>query len=312
MRAPRLGNGADFDWASPYRMYHGDTIPGFPRHPHRGFETLTIVLEGLVDHADSLGSAGRYGEGDLQWLSAASGVQHQEMFPLVKVDAPNTLHLYQIWLNLPAASKLAPPAYAMHWAEAVGTVAGEGGAAARVYAGELRGVRGCPPPGASWATREAADVGVFVLTLPPGSSLALPPARGGDATARTALVTVGGGVEVCGVAAPPRARVALRGGAEAVFRAPRGGGAVEVLVLQGRAIGEPVAQRGPFVMNTQAEVRDAFRDFEATGFGGWPHAQDEVVFPRDAGRFASRLVGGRAEVERPPGAAAGARAGGEL
>ena len=80
--APRRGNGADFDWSQPYRMYHGSRVPGFPRHPHRGFETLTIVLRGLVDHADSLGSSGRYGEGDMQWLTAAGGVQHQEMFPV--------------------------------------------------------------------------------------------------------------------------------------------------------------------------------------------------------------------------------------
>jgi redox-sensitive bicupin YhaK (pirin superfamily) len=82
MHAPRRGNGADFDPAQPYRMYHGSRVPGFPRHPHRGFETLTIVLQGLVDHADSLGSSGRYGEGDMQWLTAAGGVQHQEMFPV--------------------------------------------------------------------------------------------------------------------------------------------------------------------------------------------------------------------------------------
>ena len=305
-----------------------------------------------MDHADSMGATGRYGNGDMQWLTAAAGVQHQEMFPcvhffslkracayvcfarpsprqaplapptllahpptptplparsLVNTAAPNTLHLYQIWLNLPAAKKLAPPAYSMLWAENVGAVAGEGGATALIYVGELRGVRGCPAPPNSWAAAPAADLGVFVLRLPPGASFSLPAAAGGDATARTALVTRGGaGVEVDGAPAPALSRVALRGGGAAVFRnsAPAAaaagggeGGAAEVLLLQGAPIGEPVAQHGPFVMNTRAEIQRAFEDFEATQFGGWPHAEEEVVFPRAEGRFASRPGQG---VERPP------------
>jgi redox-sensitive bicupin YhaK (pirin superfamily) len=269
MFAPRRGNGSDFDWSQPYRLYHGSRVPGFPRHPHRGFETLTIVLRGLVDHADSLGSSGRYGEGDMQWLTAAAGVQHQEMFPLVRTDAPNTLHLYQLWLNLPAASKLSPPGYAMQWAETVKRVDGEGGAHALVYAGALGGATGCPPPPHSWAAEPGADVGAFVVRLPPGSAFTLPPAAGGDGTARVALVTLGAGVEVEGEATPRRARVALRGGAPARLHNAAAEDA-EVLCLQGRPIGEPVAQRGPFVMNTAAELRRAMMDYQATEFGGWP------------------------------------------
>ena len=100
MFAPRKGNGADFDWSAPYRMYHGDRLPGFPQHPHRGFETLTLVQEGVCDHTDSLGAAGRYGgdgrRGDLQWMTAGAGCVHGENFPLVKTDRPNTLRLFQI------------------------------------------------------------------------------------------------------------------------------------------------------------------------------------------------------------------------
>jgi redox-sensitive bicupin YhaK (pirin superfamily) len=113
MRAPRHGNGADFNPSSPYRMYHGDQIPGFPHHPHRGFETLTATLAGLIDHADSMGNAGRYGEGDLQWMTAGKGVVHGEMFPLINQDKPNTLKLFQIWLNLPKASKMVEPSFVM-------------------------------------------------------------------------------------------------------------------------------------------------------------------------------------------------------
>ena len=108
VHAPRTGNGMDFNDGE-YRMYHGKHIPGFPAHPHRGFETITATLQGFCDHCDSLGNAGRYGEGDCQFMTAGSGIQHSEMFPLVKSDQPNTLRLFQIWLNLPRADKMAPP-----------------------------------------------------------------------------------------------------------------------------------------------------------------------------------------------------------
>jgi len=115
MEAPRRGNGADFNPSAPYRMYHGDKIPGFPQHPHRGFETVTVTLSGsgLVDHSDSLGNAGRYGNGDLQWMTAGRGIVHGEMFPLVNLDKPNPLRLMQIWLNLPKKNKMVDPTFVM-------------------------------------------------------------------------------------------------------------------------------------------------------------------------------------------------------
>jgi redox-sensitive bicupin YhaK (pirin superfamily) len=91
--------GDDFIIKDGFRMYHGKTVPGFPGHPHRCFETITVVRKGLVDHADSMGAAGRYGNGDVQWMTAGKGVQHSEMFPLLSQEKDNPLELFQIWLN---------------------------------------------------------------------------------------------------------------------------------------------------------------------------------------------------------------------
>src|SRR3984885_8595528 len=109
--------GQDFAGKDGWRMYHGRTVPGFPAHPHRGFETVTIMRSGYIDHADSLGAAARFGSGDVQWLTAGQGVVHSEMFPLLKSTEPNPLELFQIWLNLPKRSKMAPPYFTMLWSE---------------------------------------------------------------------------------------------------------------------------------------------------------------------------------------------------
>src|SRR5438128_2647397 len=101
--------GMDFEGKDGWRMYHGNVVPGFPGHPHRGFETVTIVRRGMIDHSDSLGAAARYGGGDVQWLTAGNGIVHSEMFPLVERQRPNPAELFQIWLNLPAADKRVPP-----------------------------------------------------------------------------------------------------------------------------------------------------------------------------------------------------------
>ena len=149
--APLTGRrmGQDFDLSNDWKMYHGQTVPGFPEHPHRGFETVTVVLEGFVDHFDSGGASGRYGNGDVQWMTAGSGLQHAEMFPLLKTDAPNTLHLFQIWLNLPKRDKFVEPHYKMLWNEEIPKVTVQDEQAREsqvtVIAGEFNGVQAPPP-----------------------------------------------------------------------------------------------------------------------------------------------------------------------
>src|SRR5580698_6261648 len=107
--------GMDFSGSDGWSMYHGSIVPGFPQHPHRGFETVTFARQGFIDHADSLGAAARFGRGDVQWLTAGGGIVHSEMFPLLNRDDTNPLELFQIWLNLPARSKMAAPYFTMFW-----------------------------------------------------------------------------------------------------------------------------------------------------------------------------------------------------
>ena len=311
--------------SQPYRMYHGERLPGFPQHPHRGFETITLVQEGTCDHTDSLGAAGRYGgdgrAGDLQWMTAGSGCVHGENFPLVHTSKPNTLRLFQIWLNLPPEAKMAPPTYVMRWAEEMRFLKGSGGAECEVAVGTLGGVAagGCAPPPNSWGADPAHDVGVFLATLPPRSALTLPPAVAGAKANRMAYIVEGptdaagaAGVTVGGAPAPRgRAAFTLRADAPCELRNDNAdGGAAQVLVLQGVPIGAPVAQRGPFVMNTQQELAQAYEDYRRTQFGGWPWDEDAVVFARDQGRFADVIApdGSKARQVPPPKPAPDAKA----
>ncbi len=284
--------GQDFEGLDGWRMYHGRTVPGFPQHPHRGFETVTVVRRGLVDHSDSLGATARYGAGDVQWLTAGSGIQHAEMFPLVERGRDNPLELFQIWLNLPAADKMAAPHFAMFWDGDVPRVAPTPGVAVTLVAGTLDGRKPPAPPPASWASRADADVAIWTVQLAAGARWTLPAARAGSN--RRLYLHHGGPLRVGDVEVPGNRWADLDAAASPVLEAHAG--AVDLLLLQGRPIGEPVAQYGPFVMNTRAEVAQAFADYQRTQFGGWPWATPDPVHPRDAGRFA-RHVGGR--VERP-------------
>jgi redox-sensitive bicupin YhaK (pirin superfamily) len=157
--------GSDFAAKDGWNMYHGAVVPGFPQHPHRGFETITYVRRGLIDHADSLGAAARFGHGDTQWVTAGAGIVHSEMFPLLNGDAPNPTELFQIWLNLPAANKMAPPAFTMLWAEdtpVVDVTDDEGRTASvTVVVGELAGRAAAAAPAGSWAARDDAEVAIW-------------------------------------------------------------------------------------------------------------------------------------------------------
>jgi hypothetical protein len=283
--------GMDFEGIDGWRMYHGRAVPGFPNHPHRGFETVTYVRKGLIDHSDSLGAAARFGRGDVQWLTAGGGIVHSEMFPLLDAEQPNPLELFQIWLNLPAEDKLVDAHFSMLWDGDIPRLR-EDGVEVTVIAGELAGLAPPPPPPHSWARRPEADVAIWHIVLQPGARWVVPRAAG-DQTIRTLYLFDGGGVELDGTAVAPRTGAVVRSDLDLELVSADGS---EILLLQGRPIAEPVARYGPFVMSPEQEIEQAFADYRETQFGGWPWPTEEPVHSHATGRFARHPDG---TVEEP-------------
>ena len=254
------------------------------------FFFLLQKVEGIIDHADSAGNGGRYGIGDLQWMTAGEGIVHSEMFPLLKTDAENPTRFFQIWLNLPAKSKMAKPSFAMFWANDVPKYISEDQKAkATVWVGcnYLGVTKNNSPPPESWASDPSNDVALVHITLKPGGKMTVPKAQ--DETVNRSLYYIEGknGVLVDGTPIKQKVSLIMDPNEEVVLELPEDHTeAGEFLWMQGKPIEEPVAQYGPFVMNTQQEIRQAFADYSETQFGGWPWPRDDMVFPAEKGRFA--------------------------
>jgi redox-sensitive bicupin YhaK (pirin superfamily) len=283
--------GQDFAGKDGWRMYHGDVVPGFPQHPHRGFETVTLVRRGFIDHADSLGATARFGQGDVQWLTAGQGIVHAEMFPLLEPAQPNPLELFQIWLNLPSSDKMVAPHFAMLWSgdiprHKLRDAAGRD-IEITVVAGKLGDLRVASPPPKSWAARSDSDVAIWTLKLAPHARYTLSAAQQGSN--RMLYFFTGKELRIAGRDIPAYSGVKLRADAEAEIE--NGSTESELLLLQGRPIGEPVVQYGPFVMNSRAEIQQAFVDYQRTQFGGWPWPKDGPTHAQSEGRFAKHADG---------------------
>ena len=288
--------GSDFSYKDGWSMYHGDIVPGFPQHPHRGFETVTVVRRGYVDHHDSLGAAGRYGGGDVQWLTTGSGLMHSEMFPLLDEDNPNTLELFQIWLNLPPESKMVPGHFAMLWSETIPTVVPAPGVEVDVIAGELDGAQAPSPPPDSWASHADSHLAIWLVRLDHGAKWSLPTTAAG--VNRMLHCFIGDDVlaDNTGLGSKIGARLHPTAEVELVNR----GAPAEFLLLQGKPIGAPVFQMGPFVMNTPEELRQAVDDYHRTQFGGWPWGRRDPVHDRGRRRFAIHANGRVEERDMQP------------
>ncbi len=228
-----------------------DYLPGFPWHPHRGIETITFMLEGSVEHGDSLGNEGVIGPGGVQWMTAGGGIIHQEM---PKPGDGGRMGGFQLWANLPADHKLMRPRYQEYTAAELPVAELPGGGSAIVVCGTLAGVTG-PVENA------VIDPGYFVLTLPAGAALERPLDAG-----YTALSHVfGGRVRFGGADAaahPEHTLVRFERDDPAPIRAEAVGGPARLLLMTGRPLGEPVAWHGPIVMNTQDELRAAYQQLQ--------------------------------------------------
>jgi len=288
--------GDDFIIKNGYRMYHGKKVPGFPGHPHRGFETVTVVRKGLVDHADSMGAAGRYGNGDVQWMTAGKGVQHSEMFPLLSIEKDNPLELFQIWLNLPSAKKMSDPHFSMFWSENIPKLNLESSnhkkSLVEIIAGNFDKTKSLNPPPNSWASNSLNEVAIWNVIMEKDAKITLPKASEG--VNRMLYFYEGQELVIAGkpVSNYKSVRLRITQEIEIISNSEN----CKFLVLQGKPIGEPVMSYGPFVMNTKEEIQQAFNDYHETQYGGWPWPRYDQVHDRSKGRFAKYANG---KIEEP-------------
>ena len=243
------------DYAGPHDFPPTRDRRGVGQHPHRGFETVTIVYQGELEHRDSTGAGGLIGPGDVQWMTAANGIVHEEFHSPAFARTGGTLEMVQLWVNLPARDKRAAAGYQTLLATDIPVVAlDDQRGSLRVIAGEFQGHQG--------PARTFTAMDVWDLRLNAQATLQLPVAAGRNA----ALVVLRGTVRVNGEReAGPASLVLLeRGGEDIVLEALEG---ASVLLLSGEPIDEPIVGYGPFVMNSEAEIAESFDDFHAGRFG---------------------------------------------
>jgi redox-sensitive bicupin YhaK (pirin superfamily) len=253
--------GAELPLADPFLLldelgpvdYGPGEAVGAPDHPHRGFETVTYVLEGENEHEDSAGHRGTIGPGDVQWMTAGRGVVHSEVPSKAMLARGGRVHGFQIWVNLPAKDKLTAPRYQeIPRAGIPQATSPDGRATAKVIAGDVFGAR------AVIETR--TPIALHDWTLRPGASVELPlPAS------FAAYVYVFGGAVSLGATTVREGQLAVLGAGDAVHLASSGD--ARLLLLAGVPLREPVASYGPFVMNTRAEILEAVRDYQAGRMG---------------------------------------------
>jgi len=238
------------DYAAPETFAPSERPRGVGRHPHRGFETVTIAYQGGVEHRDSAGNHGVIGPGDVQWMTAASGIVHEEWHEREFTRSGGTMEMAQLWVNLPAKDKLAPPGYQDIRSGQIPVVELGSGASVRVIAGEFRGAKG--------PARTFTPINVWDARIPAGQRVEMEFTEGYT----TLLAILKGKVTINGDEPAQAAELAIldRAGSRITLGAEED---ATVLVLNGEPIDEPVVGYGPFVMNTHEEIQQAIRDFQS-------------------------------------------------
>lgn len=277
-------------------MYHGKNVPGFPSHPHRGFETITVVRDGYVDHSDSLGGHARYGHGDVQWMTAGKGLQHAEMFPLVNKETGNRMELFQIWLNLPKKSKMVTPYFKMNWSEDIPVLeekdANNNKIRIEVLAGTLGKSKAPSANPDSWAAEDDNHVAIYAFKFAPEAEYTLP--KSVEGVNRSVYFFEGDSIHIAGQDIGNYHGLNVNPTEDIVIK--NGETESQILLLQGKPLNEPVVQHGPFVMNSREEIQQAFMDYQKTSFGGWPWASSDPVHGAEGKRFAKH-PDGREEIK---------------
>lgn len=245
------------DWAAPTEFPPSDTPRGVGPHPHRGFETVTIVYDGAVDHRDSAGHVDSIAAGDVQWMTAGAGLVHEEFHGAAVSKTGGTVSMAQLWVNLPARHKATPPRYQPILARDIPVVALPG-LRLRVIAGSAPGA----VDGLAGPAKTFSPLAVWDVVAEPGATFSAPLPKGWTAL----VVVLEGSVDLPGgtVAA---ARVAVLDRAGEAIGLTAGEGGAKLLVLAGEPIDEPIVAYGPFVMNSREEIRAAIDDFNAGRMG---------------------------------------------
>lgn len=243
------------DYAGPHTFAPGTEKRGVGEHPHRGFETVTIVYSGEVEHRDSTGRGGIIGPGDVQWMTAGAGILHEEFHSLAFTERGGELEMVQLWVNLPAKDKMAAAGYQSISSELIPTVAlpGEAGTA-RIIAGDFLGTKG--------PAHTFSPLNVWDMRLQQGCDITLSQPAGWS----TALIVLKGSTTVNGTTPINEAQMAVLSQQEEAFHLDASSDA-NVLLLAGEPLNEPIVGYGPFVMNTKQEIAEAVRDFNSGRFG---------------------------------------------
>ncbi|AGI47734.1 Pirin-related protein [Thermoplasmatales archaeon BRNA1] len=272
-----LGN--DYDKYLGYRMYKGKVSPGFPLHTHWGYETLTYVSQGYVDHFDSEGNCGRFGFGDLQWVTASSRYRHDEMYPLAFTDRDNLQTVTQIFINLPLGDKNKANQVRTIWEEEIPVVEGEGWKAT-VIAGEFMGKTGPVPNDLSWAKDPSHHVRIVRLVMDRDAEIEIPASEAGTRN----LYLIDAKVTVFGREYHADTRLKIRPDVTVPIRMGEGN-RPEIWLLEGDPIGEKQASYGPVILGTDKEVRSSLRIISETEQAEWPWQYVNQKQPLGTERF---------------------------
>jgi redox-sensitive bicupin YhaK (pirin superfamily) len=289
--------GRDYKKIFGFRMYHGKVVPGFPMHAHWGYETITAPEAGYIDHFDSLGNQGRYGFGDVQWVSAGSMYLHDEMYPLAYDDRPNPNNITQIMINLPLKDKGSEPEVKMMWSEDIPVVKEKdvngNEYSVKVIAGSFGDAKALPPNNISLAADPKNNIKILLIKMSPGSMMTLPAVS--PTVNRNLYFLSGSKVFFDNVEYASSQRFKLNGNAEITM--VNGDSEGTFWLLEGEPIGEKMSSFGPVILENDKAVRDALNHIRKNELTVWPWDLVDKFHPKGTERFI-RFSDGKEE--RPP------------